>query len=90
VEQPTTLTGKIYIIKCNTTGSLSFSAVDMTKYGYTTLGVRDITLDIPQDVDVVTLQVESIKEQQRLLKLDIDSQVTKLEDNINTLLKTKN
>lgn len=84
---PKTITRNIYILKCPITGELNMCLGDMAEYGYTTLSVQEVTLDIPQDVDVATLKIAALKTQQDQLKLDTDNKVSKLEAEIQELIK---
>lgn len=84
---PKTITGNIYILKCPITGDLSMCLCNMAQYGYTTLSVQEVTLDIPQDVDVTTLKIDSLKEQQKKLILNTENKVNEIESEIQELLK---
>lgn len=87
---PKTITKNIYILKCPHTGDLNMCLGDMADYGYITLSVQEVTLDIPQDVDVVPLKVAALKEQQRQLILGTDNKINEIEGSINKLLNLKN
>lgn len=86
---PKTITSDVYIIKCPITGKLSMCMGEMKEYGYITISVQEVTLEVPQDVDLTALKIDALKTQQEHLKLDTDNKVSKIESEIQELLKTK-
>lgn len=86
---PKTITSDVYIIKCPITGKLSMCMGDMKEYGYITISVQEVTLEVPQDVDLTALKIDALKEQQEQLKLTTLTKISEISLEIQELLKTK-
>jgi len=83
---PKTVSTTLYISLCNVTDCVLVFSSDMSEYGYTVLGTKKITLDVPQDVDINGAKIDNLKQQKKKLLAETEVKVNAIEDDIQKLL----
>ena len=77
-ELPKTITTKLYIVQCPSSGWSGVTTHSMEDMGYVTLDTQEVTLDVPQNVDMEVLKAELAVKMKEKLKQDYKEALDKL------------
>lgn len=81
---PKQATGKVFINARRTLDDnyeVTLHTCDMTDYGYTTLAVEEITLDIPDNVDFPSKEIEGLER----LKRETEAKLHQIDERLKSL-----
>lgn len=78
LELPKTITTKLYIVQCPSSGWTGVTTYSMEDLGYITLDTQEVTLDVPQDVDMEVLKAELAVKMKEKLKRGYEVALEKL------------
>lgn len=80
MSTPKTVTTKLYILKDLSSDWISVSTSSMENLGYITIGTKEVTLEVPSEVDIEkeTARVLQIREQRLKLKEDYETALSSL------------
>ncbi len=66
-------------------GDFRLSMFEMDSCGYVTVDVRDFEVEIPDDFDPRTKQVEALRREKQRISAEFSKRVTDIEEQINRL-----
>ncbi|EHD22100.1 MULTISPECIES: hypothetical protein [Brenneria] len=78
----------LYFHQCPYSKNIVVTTCDMSQQGYTLLGTHTDTFPVPQvsPVDLINLQIDTLKNQQQKILADAQIKAGELEDKIQRLL----
>lgn len=91
MKLPKTVVAKLYI-QANDYNEVTARSVDMSEYGNTTLGIVEVTVDVPQitDEEITTKKVDYLRKGREEVVEEFSTKLANIDEQINELLALPN